>query len=418
MKRNTQLLLLTTVVLAVAFTAVPRVALAEEASFGIPGDWLARYTTARVVGLGGAHVATADDAFAALWNPAGLYQLSQNEIQFETARYFEDTSISGIGFVVPASRFPTLGLTVLSLNSGSFDRTDDLNVNIGEFSETDLAFLFSASKQFSDRYALGVNLKVVRQQVEDFNATGVGADIGALVNLPHGFTVGASVLNLGGPSLTLRDIGETFPLEFRGGIAYRFMHGRGVFSTEVNHREGPGATLHAGTEVWIHEKMALRVGYDASSAGGGLAYQIAHGMRFDYGVSNHELGLIHQIAISYRFGGFFAQSYATPEVFSPMGQNSVTKFNIKARTKAETSDWLLEIFDKHNERIRRFGGKGTPPAHVMWDGKNDAGLTLADGIYRYRLTVTDARGRVIRAEEKSVEILTSGPQGTVPLIVE
>lgn len=418
MKRNTQLLLHITVILAVAITTLPGAIVAEEASNGVPGDWLSRYAGARTIGLGGAFVATADDPFGALWNPAGLYQMSQNEVQFESARYFEDTTINGIGFVVPASRFPTLGFTVLSLNSGNFDRTNDLNENIGEFSETDLAFIFTASKQINDRFALGANLKVVRQQVEDFNATGVGADVGALVTLPRGFTFGASLLNIGGPSLALRDINESYPSEYRAGLAYHFFNGRGIVAAEMDHRKGPGTTLHAGTEVWIHEKMALRVGYDAASAGGGFAYQVTHGMRFDYGASNHELGIVHRIGISYRFGGFFAQSYATPEVFSPMGENSVTKFNIKARTKAETNDWLLEIFDKHGERIRRFGGKGTPPAHVMWDGKNDAGLTLADGIYKYRLTVTDTRGRVIRAEEKSIEILTSGPQGSVPLIVE
>jgi len=418
MKRKMHLQDYLALALLVVLAVLPTTLQAEDASYGVPGDWLSSYAGARQIGLGGAYVATANDPFGSLWNPAGLYQMSQNEVVLETVRYFEDTSINGIGFTVPASSFPTLGITVLSLSSGSFERTDELNQTIGDFGETDLAFLFSASKQITDRFALGANLKVVRQQVEDFNATGVGADLGALVTLPRGFTFGASLLNLGGPTMALRDIGETYPVEYRAGLAKQFMHGRGLVAAEVNHREGPGTTFHAGTEVWIHEKMALRAGYDAASAGGGLAYQATYNIRFDYGVSNEVLGLVHRIGLSYRFGGFFAQSMATPEVFSPMGENSVTKFNIKARTKAETRDWLLEIFDKQNERVRHFGGKGTPPAHVMWDGKSDAGLTLPDGTYRYRLTVTDTEGRVIHAEERTVEILTSGPRGSVPLIVE
>jgi hypothetical protein len=196
------------------------------------------------------------------------------------------------------------------------------------------------------------------------------------------------------------------------------MHGRGVISMEADYRDGPGATYRAGTEVWVHDKMGLRVGYGGQSAGGGVSYRATHAMRLDYGVSNHELGLVHHVGISYRFGGFFAQSYAQPEVFSPMGENSVTKFHIKAKTKAETADWALEIFDKHGELVRRFGGKGVPPAHVMWDGKSEAGLTLPDGVYTYRVTVRDDEGRIVRAEEKQVEILTSGPQGGTPIIVE
>jgi len=140
-------------------------------------------------------------------------------------------------------------------------------------------------------------------------------------------------------------------------------------------------------------------------------------MQFDYGMNDHELGLVHYIAVSYRFGGFFANSYASPEVFSPIGENSVTKINIKSRTKAETKTWQLDVIDKHNEIVRTFGGMGTPPAHVMWDGKDESGMTLPDGYYTYRLVVTDEEGRVLRAEDHRVEITTQGPQGGVPVIV-
>ena len=79
---------------------------ADEAAAGMPGDWLSRYASARSIGLGGAFVAMADDPLGVVWNPAGLTQSLQNEAHFETARYFEDTSINGLSFVVPARRLP------------------------------------------------------------------------------------------------------------------------------------------------------------------------------------------------------------------------------------------------------------------------------------------------------------------------
>ncbi len=54
----------------------------------------------------------------------------------------------------------------------------------------------------------------------------------------------------------------------------------------------------------------------------------------------------------------------------------------------------------------------------MWDGKDEAGLSLADGSYRYRLMVVDAAGRTTESPERTVEIMTSGPQGEVPVIVD
>lgn len=391
---------------------------AEEAAAGAPGDWLSRYASARSIGLGGAFVATADDPLGVVWNPAGLSQSLQNEAHFETARYFEDTSINGLSFVVPARRLPTFGITMLSLGSGGFERTNELNESLGEFKQSEMAFLLTASKALTPRLSLGTNLKIVRQEVENFSSTGVGADVGGLFSLTPRLRVGLSLLNLGGPSLTPRDVKESYPLEVRGGMAFAFMQGRGLVSVEADHREGPGTTLHAGTEMWFMDTFGLRAGYYDTEPAGGFSYRLNQAMQFDYGMSDHELGLVHYVAVSYKFGGFFANSYASPEVFSPIGENSVTKFNIKARTKAETKQWQLDVVDKHNQIVRTFGGAGVPPAHVMWDGKDENGMTLPDGFYTYRLVVSDEEGRVLRAEDRKVEITTSGPQGGVPVIVE
>jgi hypothetical protein len=399
-------------------TIASHAARAEEAAAGMPGDWLARYATARSIGLGGAFVAAADDALGVVWNPAGLQQNLQNAVHFETARYFEDTSINGLSFVMPARRLPTLGFTMLSLSSDGFERTNELNESMGTFKNSDMAFLLSASKSVTPKLALGANIKVVRQEVESFTSTGVGGDLGALYQVTPRLRAGLSVLNVGGPSLSAREVKESYPLEVRGGLAFGYLSGRGLLSIEADHREGPGTTFHAGTEVWFQEMFGLRAGYNAEEPAGGFSYRMNQQLQFDYGMNDHELGLVHYVALSYKFGGFFANSYASPDVFSPIGENSVTQFNIKSRTKAETKQWQLDVVDKHNQIVRTFGGLGVPPAHVMWDGKDENGMTLPDGYYTYRLVVSDEEGRVLKADERKVQITTSGPQGGVPVIVE
>src|SRR5678809_570288 len=69
---------------SVALVAMQTAARAEDASGGMPGDWLSRYASARSIGLGGAFVAAADDPLGMVWNPAGLTQSLQNEVHFET----------------------------------------------------------------------------------------------------------------------------------------------------------------------------------------------------------------------------------------------------------------------------------------------------------------------------------------------
>jgi len=390
---------------------------AEEANNGAPGDWLSRYAGARSVGYGGAFVAAMNEPMGVLWNPAGLALLDQNEVHLEMGRLFEGTSMNGFSVAVPAKRIPSFGLTLVNMSSGEFQRTSELNEDLGTFESGEMAVLLTASKALSPRLSLGANFKVARQSLEEFDAAGFGMDLGAMADVTRNVRVGFSLLNIGGPSLQLREVDETFPSEVRGGVAFRVLGGRGTIAAEIDSREGPGATMHAGSEFWVHPTMALRLGYNEAYATGGFSYRLASGMRFDYGVSDHELGMTHRFGLSYKFGGFFASSMADPPVFSPTGQQSVTKIQLESHTKAEARDWNLQILSASNQVVRSFGGKGVPPAHVMWDGKDEFGMPLADGIYRYHLVVTDAEGREILSRMRSVEINTGGPQGSVPVDV-
>ena len=389
---------------------------AQEQNAGGPGEWLMQYTTARTLGLGGAYVAVADDPLGVLWNPAGLSSMDQNELRFENAQLFEDTQINGFGFAVPGSWLPSFGLTVLSLSSGDFQRTNDMNDPLGTFKQGETAYLLTASKTFSRRLAIGTNLKLVQQTVEDFSGGGFGADVGGWYDVTPEVRVGATISNLGGPNISLRDVAEAYPVNIRGGVAARVLGGRGMVALQLDQSNGLGARVHAGAEYWLQPGIALRMGYDQSYGTGGFSYRFAPQYEIEYGLANQPLGMTHRVGISYRFGGFFASSHADPEVFSPTGEHAVTKIALNSRTKAEPDRWTLEIVSKGDEVIRRFSGTGQPPAHVQWDGKDESGLPVADGTYRYRLQVKDREGREVAASVKQITISTTGPQGAVPVV--
>lgn len=392
-------------------------ALAADPDGGAAGDWLSRYAGPRAAGMGGAFVAVADDPTGSLWNPAGVVGMQRGELQLGTVRLFESTKIDGIAFALPNRTLPSFGLTLLSMNSDEFERTSQMNEPLGDFAVEDMAFLATAAKGFG-RLALGGSVRILRQNIEDYSASGTGLDLGAIYEPLPSLRLGASLLNLGGPSLTLRETDEKVPTELRAGAAVSLLRGAALVAAEVDHREGPGATLRAGTEVWLARSLGLRLGHDGLGLTGGFGYRFPTGVQLDYAAADHELGLTHRIGVSYRFGGFHARSQATPEIFSPTGQQPVTRFLLAARTRAEAREWTLEIRNKSDEIVRSFGGPGLPPGHVPWDGKNEAGLPQPDGAYRYRLIVRDVEGRVLESREQSVEIFTGGPQGSVPVVVD
>ena len=389
---------------------------AENENGGAPGSWLSDYVTARTLGMGGAFVGTADDASTVAWNPAGLALLVPNEARFESARLFDDTSVNALNFAVPGNKLPCFGLSIISLNSGQFQKTNELNDPLGTFSDVETAYIFSMARAFNPRFAVGTNVKLIRQTVEDFSGTGFGVDVGAVANVTPSIRIGASVLNIAGPNITLRDTQEKYPIEFRGGFSASVLNGRGLLSAEVDQSQGPGVRFRGGSEYWVQPMFALRVGMDDQNPAGGLSYRFGGHYQFDYGVLDHPLGLAHRIGITYRFGGFFASAKADPEIFSPTGEHATTKIDLNARTKGEADSWTLQLVNKSDETVRKFGGKGLPPSHLEWDGKDETGLPVADGVYRYHLTVTDTQGRVIESHVRSVTISTGGPQGEVPVI--
>jgi len=403
-----------TLVLARSLCAGP--ARGEKEAGGAPGAWLSTYVNARTLGLGGAFVGTADDASTVIWNPAGLSMLVPNELRMDVSRLFENTTLGAFQFAVPGSRLPSFGLSVLTLRSGEFEKTDDMNNPIGTFREMQTAYILTMSRALTHRFALGLNSKLVRQSIEDFNGGGVGFDVGAIYDLTPTLRVGASAINLGGPSITLRDTKETYASQFRGGFSASVLRGRGLITAEMDQTQNYGVSMHGGTEYWVQPAFALRVGMNDQHASGGFSYRTAGHYQFDYGVSDHPLGMVHRIGVSYRFGGFFASAKAEPEIFSPTGESAVTKILLGSRTKTEADSWSLSLINKSDEVVRRFGGKGSPPAHLLWDGKNESGMPLPDGQYRYQLVVKDANGMEIVSPTHMVEISTGGPQGAVPVI--
>jgi hypothetical protein len=401
--------------LALAATVAPA-AHAQSERGGAPGEWLMQYAGARTLGLGGAFVATANDPFGVLWNPAGLSMMNQNELRFENAMLFEDTQINGAGISIPGSRLPSFGLTMLSLHSGGFERTNELNDALGTFDEGQTAWLLTMSKGFTPRLAIGANVKLVQESVEDSKGGGVGFDLGGIMALTPTLRAGVSLLNVGGPGVKLRDVEESWPMQMRGGLALTMFDGRGLVTVQLDQSNGLGTQFHAGSEYWLMPTFALRMGVDDAQGTGGVSYRFAPQYQVDYAVADHPLGMTHRLGLSYRFGGFFASSAAEPSVFSPTGEHAVTRISLNSRTKAEPESWTLELINKSDEVVRRFGGKGQPPSHLEWDGKDETGLPLADGIYRYHLIVKDLEGRTVTSTFRTVEIATTGPQGAVPVI--
>lgn len=303
----------------------------------------------RALGLGGAHVALVSDATAGYWNPGALARINYPEaIVMHDERFGSLINYDFATVAVPYGAGASLGLSVLRLGvdgipdtrkawmdnngNGVFDNADRLDYErITYFNATDWAFYFTYAKRASAALMYGANVKLIRRDLADQSATGIGFDVGVLyLPLPDLF-VGVNAQDItttlvawstGRSELvspTLK-IGTAYSIDLLGG---RFTPALDIDIRFENRQFASVANLgpisfdpHAGLEFDYKSTVALRIGYsDAKqlSLGAGLHLRM---LDVDYSFAkftgDESLGDTHRISLRFvlqdeRFGRTTAQ---------------------------------------------------------------------------------------------------------------
>ena len=270
-------------------------------------------TSARAISMGGAYVGVADDANAISYNPAGLSQLSRNEITAQHTEWISDVQHDFLAGAFPL-RNSTVGFSVIYLSQGKLEgRTED-RAKSADFSAYDVATTISYSKSINEKVKLGTNLKVIQQKIETEHAIGVAIDMGTLYNTSvKNLTLGLSFQNLG-PKMTFISEGYNLPFTATLGAGYNIKNAI-TLALDIKQKIYDNKTeISFGTEYTPINVLALRVGYlkslnpedvtnvaDFKGLGGGIGLRILN-FSTDYAfVPYGDLGNTHRMAFSVKW---------------------------------------------------------------------------------------------------------------------
>jgi hypothetical protein len=385
---------------------------AQEGLGGVPGGYMFMGVGARGLGMAGAYTAIADDATAVYWNPAGLADQNPFRVSFMHALLFMDTSFDFLAATAQTERFGSFGAALMALNSGGFEQRTVLNEVVGDFSTQDMTIMTSWSKQIRGDFSFGITYKFVTQKILTHSGNGHGFDIGFKTLLFDRLQTGLVFRNLLQPSITLATEGQRYPMQVGIGASTLVFNDQLLLSAEASKISGWGQTLfHFGAEYRIMNQAAIRIGVNKNSITFGAGFNFN---AFNFGYSNvggSDLGNSHRFSIDYAFGGFGVGAGAYPRVFSPTGEQSVTRIKLKARSRDEIASWAFAIVDAQGKSVRHFTQSGQPPKEIVWDGRDGMGALVADGLFKYVFNVQTVDGEVINAEGRLVTINSSGPQG-------
>jgi flagellar hook assembly protein FlgD len=102
-------------------------------------------------------------------------------------------------------------------------------------------------------------------------------------------------------------------------------------------------------------------------------------------------------------------------VFSPGGGGSKNSLTIRQRGSAEDS-WESGIYTVSGEKIRSFAAESGSPGSRVWDGKDDSGAIVNDGVYVYRIEATDRAQNFAAASMENIIVNTIRPTVTVVVV--
>ncbi|MEI7812083.1 MAG: PorV/PorQ family protein [Ignavibacteria bacterium] len=263
------------------------------------GEFLAIGVGGRANGMGGAFSSVANDVTSGYWNPAGMATLDYPQIALMYSQNFGNLvnyNYAAVG--IPYGVDMSFGLSIIRLSVDGIPDTREALVDaegnviydisdprarqidpskVKEFSNADWAFFFTFAKRQSGEFYYGANVKIIRRDLAEFSATGIGFDVAALYFPTERLTLG---VNLQDVTTTLvawstgRNELITPTAKVGASYAFDFLWGKVIPAADIDMRFenrryasqfniGPVSfDVRAGMEYSYKNLFAMRMGYN------------------------------------------------------------------------------------------------------------------------------------------------------------
>ncbi len=154
---------------------------------------------ARATSMGSAFAASADDATAMYWNPAGLGHVQSATVTAEYAAWLAGIAFNYVAAALP-TRLGTVGISVTGLQTPDMLVTtvQDQNGTGETFDAASYAVGLTFGRAATERFAFGISVKAISERIWHSTATGYAVDAGTVFETPfRGIRLGAALTNFG-----------------------------------------------------------------------------------------------------------------------------------------------------------------------------------------------------------------------------
>ncbi|HJT22968.1 MAG TPA: PorV/PorQ family protein [bacterium] len=370
---------------------------------------------ARASAMGNSFTAVSDDSTAVFWNPAGLELAKGTQFSLTQGQWLLGVTHEFFSFSQNIDQAGAFGGSFGYLDSGSFPGAlENPNGSYGGVGPNINANSFTGTVAYSQRlgnwipgsfwkrFMAGVSATVVGQSMVNIGNAGANFNLGLMYEITRKtFYLGASLQNVG---TQIQNFSQ--PVMGKIGGSYRLRNtlmkkDQDIISADMDIQNDTGFKVGIGDEYKMtfgRNDVFLRAGYTTVADLTGLTAGAGIGHRFDdfdaqldyayvpYGI----LGDTHRISLSVIIGGDVVkpEAYAVVSPAFILGQQTVG-VNFSTRSEEPIDSYKINILDSNGMLVKSITGKGNPPSHYLWDGRNQTGELVPQGNYNFNLEVTD-----------------------------
>jgi len=215
----------------------------------------------RSIAMGEAFCAIGEDINSIYWNPAGISKITGQELYFSYNSWLLDTNYTYFSYARSLGEAGAGSIGINYVNMGNFVGMDNNGNSTGDFTAYDLIMNLSFAKKLSANFSAGLNTKLIYSKLENETAFDFCFDIGATYSFLPKMTAGVSIQNLG-PYFNYSNGSEAnlLPLNIKIGLGYKPFD-KFLLAADLNIPNDDFVNFRLGSEYWVVENFALRLGY-------------------------------------------------------------------------------------------------------------------------------------------------------------
>lgn len=265
--------------LLLAFSLLPNTAMAE----GTVGSvFLLVGTSARCEGMGGACIATINDAAAVTYNPAAMAEQPGQMASFMHNETVLDLSQEYISYVSSYGG-KAWGGSLVYFDMGTQQGFTAANQPTGSFRPNSYSFSIGYGQKANEKVSWGVGAKYIREKIADSTGTAFALDAGILYKASANWRH-AAVLSNFGTKIKIGSSADPLPLTLKTGTAYSFTQMPLTLTADAYFIKNSDPEYHLGAEYMISNYIGVRAGYNSDD-------DLDNGFTFGLGFYQDSFGL-------------------------------------------------------------------------------------------------------------------------------